>query len=294
MTDFRINPDMGYKPYNQTGFVTPDIEHSEGVRPAGAFMVADYLPQVRFDIFFKTPIVVSAGRPVAFDSNGKLVPAGLAIQLAAETATPGSSTLAYTQADVDADIRNASGAAVTVGEKVCASMVVEGITVSNHVGVAPYNYFRAPGGDGENPAYYNFGGFKPQGKVAFLTDYVIRLPVATAANYANAVMTGISAVVAAEGSLKPGMYIAYDANSNFVAAAADYTKGANPEIVVGMVLEVDTANPALMNIIRSPTVGTDKYGDPLARLNGTATGGKEQAVYYANGYATATVNLIQR
>lgn len=294
MSEFRINPDMGYKPYNQTGFVTPDIEHSEGVRPAGAFMAADYLPQVRFDIFFKTPIVVSAGKPVAFDSNGKLVPAGLAIQLAAETATAGSSTLAYTQADIDSGIKNAQGVDVTVGEKVAASMVAAGITVSNHVGIAPYNYFMAPGGDGENPAQYTFGGFKPQGKVAFLTDYVIRLPVSTVADYADAVMPSIAAIVANTGTIKPGMYISYDADSNFIAAAANYTKGANPERVVGMVLEMSTANPALMNIIRSPTVGTDKYGDPMARLNGTATGGKEQAVYYANGYATATVNLIER
>lgn len=290
MTDYRINPDMGYKPYNQTGFVTPDIEHSEGMRPAGNFMPADYLPQVRFDIFFKTPIVVSAGKPVAFDSNGRLVPAGLALELALGAA----STLRYTQADVDQGTVNASGTLVTVGEKVVTSMIAAGITVSNHVGIAPYNYFKAPGGDGENPADYTFGGFNAQHKVAFLTDYVIRLPVATAAGYATAVMTGITAVIGNVGTVKPGQYITYDKDSNFVVADTAYGKGANPERVVGMVLQVETGNPALMNIIRSPTVGTDKFGDPMARLNGTATGGKEQAVYYANGYATATINLIER
>lgn len=290
MTEFRINPDMGYKPYNQTGFVTPDIEHSEGVRPAGNFMVADYLPQVRFDIFFKTPIVVSAGKPVAFDSNGKLVPAGLAIELALGAA----STLVYTVDDVTNGISNAAGVPVTVGEKIVTSMLAQGITVSNHVGIAPYNYFRSPGGDGENPANYTFGGFNPQNKVAFLTDYVIRLPVATAAGYATAVMHGISAVIGDIGTVKPGQYISYDKDSNFIVAAADYTKGANPERVVGMLLQISTEHPALMDKIRSPTVGTDKYGDPMAKLNGTATGGKEQAVYYANGYATATINLIER
>lgn len=290
MTDYRINPDMGYKPYNQTGFVTPDIEHSEGVRPAGNFMPADYLPQVRFDIFFKTPIVVSAGKPVAFDSNGRLVPAGLALELALGAA----STLVYTQADVDQGTVNAEGDLVTVGEKVVTSMIAAGITVSNHVGIAPYNYFKAPGGDGENPADYTFGGFNAQHKVSFLTDYVIRLPVATAAGYATAVMTGITALIGGVGTVKPGQYITYNKDSNFVVADAAYGKGANPERVVGMVLQVETGNPALMNIIRSPTVGTDKFGDPMARLNGTATGGKEQAVYYANGYATATINLIER
>ena len=287
MSNFRMNPEMGYKPYNETGFVTPDIEHSEGVRPAGTFMVADYLPQVRFDIFFKTPIVVSAGRPVAFDSNGRLVPAGLALDLLAPA-------LAYTADDVKYGIRNASGDLVTAGELVATSMIAEGITVSNHVGIAPYNYFRSPGGDGENPSNYTFGGFNPQNKVTFLTDYVIRLPVATAAAYTNAVMPGISALIGDTGTIKPGQYITYDAMSNFVVANAAYTKGANPERVVGMVLQIETTNPALMDKIRSPTVGTDIYGDPMARLNGTATGGKEQAVYYANGYATATINLTER
>lgn len=290
MTDFRINPDMGYKPYNQTGFVTPDIEHSEGMRPAGSFMPANYLPQVRFDIFFKTAIVVSAGKPVAFDSNGRLVPAGLALELALGAA----STLVYTQADVDQGTLNAQGVLATVGEKVVTSMIAAGITVSNHVGIAPYNYFKAPGGDGENPVDYTFGGFNAQHKVAFLTDYVIRVPVATAAGYTTAVMPGITALIGNTGTVKPGQYITYDKDSNFVVADAAYGKGANPERVAGMVLQVETGNPALMNIIRSPTVGTDKFGDPLARLNGTATGGKEQAVYYANGYATATINLIER
>lgn len=290
MTDFRINPDMGYKPYNETGFVTPDIEHSEGVRPAGSFMVADYLPQIRFDVFFKTPIVVSAGKPVAFDSNGRLVPAGLALELALGNA----STLVYTVDDVTAGIKNAAGVLVTAGEKVVTSIIAQGITISNHVGVAPYNYFRSAGGDGENPAFYNYGGFNPQNKVTFLTDYVIRLPVATAAGYSAAVMKGITAIIGNAGTVKPGMYITYDKDSSFVIADAAYGKGANPERVVGMVLQVETTNPALMDKIRSPTVGTDVNGNPMARLNGTATGGKEQAVYYANGYATATVNLIER
>ena len=290
MTDFRINQDMGYKPYNQTGFVTPDIEHSEGIRPAGAFMPANYLPQVRFDVFFRTPIVVSAGKPVAFDSTGRLVPAGLAIELALGAA----STLVYTQADIDGQIKNASGVVPILGERVVDAMIAEGITVSNHVGIAPYNYFMAPGGDGENPVNYTFGGYNTQNKVSFLTDYVIRLPVATAAGYATAVMPGISAVIANVGTVKPGQYITYNKDSNFVIADAAYGKGANPERVVGMVLEYTTANPALMHLIRSPTVGTDKFGDPMAKLNGTATGGKEQAVYYANGYATATINLTER
>lgn len=290
MTEFRINADMGYKPYNETGFVTPDIEHSEGIRPAGSFMVADYLPQVRFDIFFKTPIVVSAGKAVAFDSNGKIVPAGLALELEAGSA----STLVYTDADVAAGIKNAAGVTVTSGEKVVTSMIAQGITVSNHIGIAPYNYFRSAGGDGENPANYTFGGFNPQNKVVFLTDYVIRVPVSTSTNYTAAPMSGITALIADVGTVKPGMYVTYDKASNFIIADSAYGKGTNPARAVGMVLQIDTNNPALMDKIRSPTVGTDINGTPLARLNGTATGGKEQAVYYANGYATATINLTER
>lgn len=287
---FRANPAQGFNPWNTEGFVTPDIEHSEGVRPAGTFMVAPYLPQLRFDIKYRVPIVVSAGKILAFDSRGNIVPAGLAIELALGAA----STLVYTQDDVNGHIKNASGVPVTVGEKVVTSMIAEGITVSGHIGFAPTNFFKHPGGDGENPVYYDYGGFNPQNKVGFVTDYVIRLPVAEAARYATAPLKGITALIAAANTVKPGQYVVFDKDSNLTLAELGYGRGATPENVVGQILQYSTANPALMSKIRSPTIGTDVYGSNLANLSGTATKGKEQSVYYANGYALATINVVGR
>jgi hypothetical protein len=62
--------------------MTPNIEISEGIRPAEELWPASYLKLVRFDKYLEDYYVVSAGKVVALDSNGNLVPAGLKLQAA--------------------------------------------------------------------------------------------------------------------------------------------------------------------------------------------------------------------
>jgi len=72
-----------HKKWDHVGNLTPNIEISEGVRPSEELKPASYLKLVRFDKYLEDYYVVSAGKVVALDSNGDVVPAGLALQAAA-------------------------------------------------------------------------------------------------------------------------------------------------------------------------------------------------------------------
>jgi hypothetical protein len=72
-----------HKGWDHVGNLTPNIEISEGIRPAEELKPAGYLKLVRFDKYSEDYYVVSAGKTVALDSNGDVVPAGLALQAAA-------------------------------------------------------------------------------------------------------------------------------------------------------------------------------------------------------------------
>jgi hypothetical protein len=71
-----------HKGWDHVGNLTPNVEISEGIRPAEELKPAGYLKLVRFDKFSEDYYVVSAGKVVALDSNGDVVPAGLALQAA--------------------------------------------------------------------------------------------------------------------------------------------------------------------------------------------------------------------
>lgn len=75
-----------HKKWDHVGNLTPNIEISEGIRPSEELKPASYLKLVRFDKYLEDYYVVSAGKVVALDSNGDVVPAGLALQAAAYTA----------------------------------------------------------------------------------------------------------------------------------------------------------------------------------------------------------------
>ena len=72
-----------HKKWDHVGNLTPNIEISEGIRPSEELKPASYLKLVRFDKYLEDYYVVSAGKVVALDSNGDVVPAGLALQAAA-------------------------------------------------------------------------------------------------------------------------------------------------------------------------------------------------------------------
>lgn len=71
-----------HKRWDHVGNLTPNVEISEGIRPSEELKPASYLKLVRFDKYLEDYYVVSAGKVVALDSNGDVVPAGLALQAA--------------------------------------------------------------------------------------------------------------------------------------------------------------------------------------------------------------------
>lgn len=294
-----------FKTYNERGHITPNFEYSEGIRPAGQYMPAPWLPAVRFNQFFEEFFVLSGGKPVAMDSTGHLVPAGLRLEAEAyKTAFDGSGVAAadaqavvrYTADDVARGLRNAAGNLVVAGEPVVKSLfnlsgatAVPVITISRWVGIAMYNYFGHPGGDGENPARFNTHNFNLQNKVGFLCDYVIQVPVVLNQGvYDSAPFKGMGAMIAT--AVRPGEFVSYDRNSNFVTIG--YDVGANDMgAIVGQVLSVDTDFPKdLLDKVRTQYNG---FGE-LEKMPGSATGGKPDVLTYSGGYGLVTFNLINR
>jgi hypothetical protein len=128
-----------HKTWDHTSPVQPNVEVSEGDRPAEAFKPASYLACERYDKWYENWFVIQAGKVVALDSNGYVVNAGLKAQAAAyktafetnsntETIT-GCKAVAravsgltlYTTNDVSMGIKNFAGNAAAAGEPVVES-----------------------------------------------------------------------------------------------------------------------------------------------------------------------------
>lgn len=278
------------KHYSRENWSTPAVMFSEGIHPAGQFMPAPYLPLVRVpskDI--KTHVVISTGKVVALDSNGYVVPAGLA-----------DSDAEYTQVDVDEGVIGPDGQPVTAGQKVKNKLTAANLTISAPVGVALYDFWRHPGGDGINPAHFNYKNLNYQHRVQFVCDYMIELPlVASDTEYDKAPLKGISAFIAAKGpstgigtladftTVKPGDFVTFDKNSNMIVAQSTVAK----EKILGQVLQVVAPeSDSLLKLTRTSSAG----GHDLDKMPGTATGGKEHKIAYSNGYGLVRINLINR
>lgn len=277
---------MNYKTYDRRGHMSPNFEYCEGVRPTGEFMPAPYLPAIRFNAYFEEYVVLSGGKVVAFDSNGFIVPAGLKKELAAGVA---GATVFYTDMDVSKGTRNAQGNLVAAGEPVVQSMIAAGITVSSPIGISSYNYWPHPGGDGVNPADYNTMNFNLQHRVAFVTDYVVQVPmVPDKAAYDAAIWKGMGVLVGV--GVKPGMFVTFDNDSNFKLLGYDVGATDMGE-VIGQVLTVDLE--MVKDYLDRVRTRYTEFGE-LEKMPGTATGGVGHQLQYSGGYGLAVINLINR
>jgi hypothetical protein len=185
----------GHKVWDHVGNIIPDVEHSEGERPAAEFKPAAWLPVQFYDKYYEDWNVVMPGKIVACDNDGRLCPAqyGLA-----------GASITYTQNDVDAkvvDVRTGLPLLVGAIGTFAVAAVVDfmgrvgvAMAVSLPLGVAPYAYLRWAGGDGFNPAELLDHNYIRQHQVAVLCDYVLQLPLVPASQAAEAVTFG--AVVA--------------------------------------------------------------------------------------------------
>jgi len=305
---FTQNGAPTFKRWDHWGHVTPNVEYSEGIRPTGEYMPAPYLPAIRFDQYFEEFKVVSDGKPVSMDSSGFLVPSGLKVEAlnyvtvanaSGIPAADAAATIFYTANDVARGIKDPAGNPVSIGEPVVkyffniagGTPLTQTTFISEPVGIADYDFWGHPGGDGVNPATFNKYNFNLQSRVGFLTDYVIQLPVVVnTATYLAAPFSGMATVIAAPGSLSPGMFLVYDTNSNFVSAGYELTSS-NFSSCIAQVLEVRTDFPRdYLDEVRS------RYTElgPLEAMPGTATAGLSSEMYYSGGYGMVTINLIHR
>jgi hypothetical protein len=179
---------INHKYLDEQGRVTPNVEHSESHRPHAELMTAFWLPVSRYDYETKTWFSVSAGKIVALDRNGMLVPAGL--KKAFNVATS-ATVLSYSANDVGVVQNLVTGATVTAAVDYTETQVTGALRerglikpteratdfISKPVGYAPYNYFKAPGLDHYNPRTLFENNFRPQALCAIGCDYVNIYPV---------------------------------------------------------------------------------------------------------------------
>ena len=184
-----------HKTWDHVGNMIPDVEHSEGERPAGEFKPAAWLPTQFFDKYHEEYYVVMPGKILACDNDGRIVPAQYGL---------GAATITYTAADVAAgviDVR--TGAALLAANtgtftvaSVTAFMGRTGVAmaVSKPLGVAPYGYLQWAGDgseydDGFNPVGFRKHNHNLQHQVALLCDYVLELPLVPATVASAAAIT---------------------------------------------------------------------------------------------------------
>ena len=181
-----------HKTWDRVGNMTPDVEFSETERPAGEFKVADWLPVQRLDKHYEHFFVVSAGKIIAFDRMGRVVPAGLKTAFAIPAATH---VLSYTASDVTEGVMNLVTGAPCTGAvdydrtEITNALRAQGLLdatenaedfINFPIGVAPYNYLKWCGGDGSNPAEYTQHNYNMQHQVAILCDYCVQVPLVPA------------------------------------------------------------------------------------------------------------------
>lgn len=310
---------FGITTTNRNGYdfaisLTPSNTLQDGIAPSG-FVIASYLPIQRFDQEKFTHVVISSGKPCALDSKGAVVPAGFKLELDAYVAAGGNpggdatATLKYTQLDVTNKVKNFKGALVTVGEPVVKSFVTGASTIDNSIsyyqGVAPNDFYIHAGGNNLTAATLNYTNFNIQPVVTLLMDYHMQYPmVASLALARTAPLAGIACLVAAPTEIKPGSFITYDKESNFVVAGTGpdiYGYGVTkPEAILGQVSAITVYKDPAGNVVKShnfletvvaPNMATASVLNQLANAN---NGGMGSYITYSNGYGIVNFGLISR
>jgi hypothetical protein len=183
-----------FKQYDHTGYIVPQVEHSDSNYPAAEIKPAAWLPVERYDKKFEVYSVIASGKPVALDREGHAVPAGYALSFEQSGAT---TILTYTATDytegttdLTTGVAYATNGTTTYTQtQVTTALQSRGLIdsteyardfVSPPIGYAPYTYFQWVGGDGWNPAQYRQHNHNLQHQVAVGTDRVLSAPMVPA------------------------------------------------------------------------------------------------------------------
>jgi hypothetical protein len=178
-----------HKIWDRMGRVTPNVEYSHSERPHFESTPAAWLPTQRYDQEIEFYITISAGKVVAEDRDGKLVPAGLRKAWNVAGAT---TILTYTAIDAQENVIDLTTGVVVTGAvtytqtQVTQALKERGLIksdqqamdfISKPIGVASYNYWKAAGPDHYNPGTLYQHNFRPQALAAVTCDYCITVPV---------------------------------------------------------------------------------------------------------------------
>ena len=283
------------KRYTQYGHINPVSERVEGQRPPLQATAAPYLPLVRGQQYDNDYFVVSSGKAVAFDTNGYLVPAGLALDVAA-VELGGAGTILYTQTEVDNMVVKPSGDGyVSVGDSVAELMVDAGIGVQPCIGVASVSYYRCATDlykplrtknrrfDILLPQNLRRLNYKRQTTGSIVRSYVLRYPVVAAY---DPPWGGIAVFSTASGNPMPGDFVTFDMNSNIAIQTTPATQQR-----IGQLLKWDADFPkGYLDYVRT-AYGRNTGGgagsefDELDKMPGSATEGLPDRIIYAGGSA---------
>ena len=316
MAQYRAN----HKKWTEFGHATPNVTCLPGDMPNTQSTVAPYLPFIRDSVWDRYYFVISAGTPVALDSNNYIVPAGLAVDLAAEVASPGAGVLAYSQTDVDAGVIGPDGEYVTLAQSVAATLVTAGITISKPFAVLHESAYWAFSDDLAAPANKGVGlgaglptrarhhNFIAQTKPSLLCDYVLDVPVVASVAQQAPYCGGQLVFDAVGAAPKPGDLVKINAYSAFVTADPDTDTFAD---IIGQVIDVDKRFPkgylqfvqtvyssGLDTAPASAFEGISFNGNfnTLDAMAGSATEGLSDSIVAAGGSAvlgTVRINLIR-
>ena len=291
----------------------PSNSFSDGIAPAGTFIVAPYLPLLRYneDKFVYT--VISSGKIIALDSNGNVVPAGLRLEAAAYAVALGTSVAAadtqalvrYTATDVANGVRNFAGTLVVENEPVVKSFFTGATlvnTISYYIGVAQYDIFAHAGGtDNLDPTKIKYVNFNRQPSIAPLCDYHMQYPVVKdVATIRTAPLKGIAGLVSTRVNVKLGAFVTYDRESNFIIAQpGDYGFGTTPvEAIVGQVTglkvfkDEDTgAKVGDHNFLDKVVAPNAATASVLNQVPNSQNDGMGTYITYSNGYAVVQFGL---
>lgn len=268
-----------HKTWDHVGNITPNVEYCEGHRPHGEYIPAAWLPVGRFDKYYEHYFVVSSGKAVAFDRQGRVVPAGLKVAFAVGS----GDVLTYTTTDHDEGVIDlttgvtvgASGAGYTRAE-LTAALIGRGLLASTEnaedfisfpVGVAPYNFIKWAGGDGFNPAQYIQHNYNMQHRVGILCKYVIEVPVVPALQSACTPSSGTGIVSTAIADWTPGSNGAwFDSTALSLTARYAQDVSAGDDVVAFNMPHAHIAKNVTLTPFTLPTAGMTDEKDSIAEL----------------------------
>ena len=297
------------------------IDREQG--PTGTYLIAPFLPIVRYVDVWENYIVLSAGKVVSYLTSteaGKedmllVVPAGLKrdIDTAIADGNTDNCVNRYTLLDVQEGVLNYAGNPVTAGEAVVESMInfsttppTVKVAISAPIGVLQYNALKSAYSSitdllsDANVLNYTYVNYNPQHQIAYTRDAEMELPIVKNDSRNTFKMPGLTCLAVDPTWTRTvkhqllGAFLTYDAYSDFVLA--DLTTMSADQIeeeVIGkvyFVLDTQTEMPTNMTNWDKTVPDPNAIPDSM-KVTSNATDGLDHAVWFTNALGKAYVHF---